>query len=129
MHTLRYVTGDEVFLPTLKKLATHSRYTYDTLTTTDDVERLFSKESKRPLKPLFDFYLRTTQKLDINVKQLTDTTYTIKLNNFDGPLPIEITTTGSTSTKQIDKKGITVVSHAWPLVDPKVYYFKRVIME
>ena len=129
MHTLRYVIGDGLFFSTLKKLATESHYTYDTLVTTDDIERLFSKESKRSLKPLFDLFLRTTQKLDIGVKQLTDTTFTIKLNNFDGSLPIEIVTNLGSRRELVDKRGITVVSHGWPLVDPKVFYLKRVILE
>ena len=97
--------------------------------TTDDVERLFSKESKKPLKPLFDLYLRTTQKVDIGVKQLTDTTYKVKLDNLDGPLPVEIVTLQGSHREQVDKKGITVTSHGWPLVDPKVFYLKRVILE
>ena len=129
MHTLRYIMGDEIFFPTLKKLATSSRYTYDTLVTTDDVERLFSSESKKPLKPLFDLYLRTTQKVEIGVKQITDSTYTVKLSNLDGPLPIEIVTSQGSRREQVDKSGIKVTSHGWPMIDPNVYYYKRVILE
>lgn len=49
-------------------LAADARYTYDNLVTTDDVEQFFSHESGANLKPLFDFYLHTTQKLEIRVK-------------------------------------------------------------
>jgi len=129
MHTLRFVTGDNVFFPALKQLATGSHYTYDSLVTTDDVERLFSKASKKPLKPLFDLYLRSTQKVDFNVKQLSDTTYTIKLVNLDGPLPVQISTPLGIRTEQVTNKGISVISHGWPQVDPNVYYFKRVTLE
>ena len=129
MHTLRFVMGDNVFFPALKELATGSHYTYDSLVTTDDVERLFSKESKKPLKPLFDLYLRSTQKVDFNVKQLSDTTYTVRLINLDGPLPVQVGTPSGTRTEQVTNKGTTVTSHGWPQVDPNVYYFKRVILE
>jgi aminopeptidase N len=59
MHTLRYVLGDSIFFPALKKLATDPAYTYDNTVTTDDVEKLFSSASSKNLKPLFDLYLRT----------------------------------------------------------------------
>jgi aminopeptidase N len=129
MHTLRYVLGDDVFFPTLKKLAVSSRYTYDTLVTTDDVERLFSKESGKSLKPLFDLYLRTIQKVEVNVKQLSDTTYQVRLNNLDGSWPFEVETPQGVKKEMLDKKGITVTSHSWPLIDPKMFYLKRVIQE
>ena len=51
MHTLRYVLGDELFFPTLKKLATDPQYTYSNFITTDDVEQLFSKAAGKNLKP------------------------------------------------------------------------------
>lgn len=129
MHTLRYVLGDKTFFPILKNLVTSSRYTYDTLVTTDAVEKFFSEQSKRPLKPLFDLYLRTTKKVDINVKQLSDSTYAVKLVNLDGPLPMEIVTNLGSSTQQVSKDALRVTSHGWPVIDPKVYYFKRVTLE
>jgi aminopeptidase N len=70
MHTLRYIIGDSVFFPTLKNLATDPMYTYDNLVSTDDVEKLFSNASGTNLKPVFDFYLRTTNKLEVRVRQL-----------------------------------------------------------
>jgi aminopeptidase N len=129
MHTLRFVIGDNVFFPALKKLATGSHYTYDSLVTTEDVERLFSGESKQSLKPLFDLYLRSTQKVDFNVKQLTDSTFTVKFINLEGPLPVQIGTSQGIHTEQVTNKGIPVTSHGWPQVDPNVYYFKRVTLE
>lgn len=129
MHTLRYVIGDDVFFPTLLKLATDSRYTYHNFVTTDDVEELFSAESGRNLKPLFDFYLRTTNKLEIHVRQTGIDKFHIKLSNFVGILPIELITSEGTVRSEVDKSGITVTSNAWPQVDPKGFYLKRVILE
>ena len=129
MHTLRFVLGDSVFFPILKKLATDTRYTYDNFVTTDDVEKLFSNDSHTDLKPLFDFYLRTTQKLEIDVKQLQENKYMVKLTNYDGVLPVEISTDGTVTRTKLDKTGITITSQTPPQIDPKGFYLKKVILE
>lgn len=129
MHTVRYVIGDDVFFPTLKKLATDPQYTYDNFVTTDDVEQLFSKASGKNLKPLFNFYLLTTKKLEILVKQTGDKTYDVNIQNFDMPLPVEITTTSGTQRMELGKNPVKLTSDKTPLIDEKVYYVKRVILE
>ncbi len=129
MHTLRYLIGDEIFFPTLKKLATNPAYTYDRLVSTDDVEQLFSSASGKNLKPLFDFYLRNTQKLEVLLKQTGDDKYTVQLLNFDMPLPMEVSTDSGSQRVTIDKKGINITSKTLPQVDPKVYYLKKLILE
>lgn len=129
MHTLRYVMGDELFFPALKKLATDSRYTYHNLVTTDDVERFFSQQYGASLKRLFDFYLRTTQKLEIGVTKTGDINYKIKLLNYDGILPLDITTSTGTKRINISRQGDTVSSVTHPFVDQKGFYLKRVIYE
>ena len=55
MHSLRYLIGDEIFFPTLKKLATDPKYTYDNTVTTDDVEKLFSSAASKNLKRFLIF--------------------------------------------------------------------------
>jgi len=70
MHSLRYFIGDEIFFPTLKKLSTDPQSTYDNFVTTMDVEKLFSNAAGKDLKPFFDFFLRTTNVLDITVKEV-----------------------------------------------------------
>lgn len=129
MHSLRYVIGDELFLSTLKKLATDPKYTYDNFVTTTDVEELFSKESKQDLKPLFDFYTRTTDALDISIKETGYQKYLIKLNNFFAPLPFDITTSSGTNKTVINKEGISVNSTVPPQVDVKGYYLKKVTLQ
>ena len=129
MHSLRYVIGDELFLSTLKKLATDPKYTYDNFVTTTDVEELFSKESKQDLKPLFDFYTRTTDALDISIKETGYQKYVIKLNNFFAPLPFDITTSSGTNKTVINKEGISVNSTVPPQVDVKGYYLKKVTLQ
>ncbi len=128
MHSLRYLLGDEIFLPTLKKLATDPKYTYDNFVTTDDVEKLFSSESKQDLKPFFDFYTRTTDRIDINIKETGYQKYLIKVNNFFMPLPFEVTTSAGTTRTVIGKDGITVTSETPPIIDGKGHYLKKVSM-
>ena len=66
MHTLRYVMGDDIFFPTLKKLATDPQYTYDNTVITADVEKLFSGAYGKSLEPLFHLFLYTTNKLEVS---------------------------------------------------------------
>jgi aminopeptidase N len=129
MHGLRYVIGDDIFFPTLKKLATDPKYTYDNFITTDDVEKLFSSASGKDLKPFFDFYLRTTNVIDINIKEIGFQKYQIKINNFFMPLPFEITANDKTSKLIIPAGGIVVNSALPPQVDAKGFYLKKVTIQ
>jgi aminopeptidase N len=128
MHSLRYLIGDAVFFPTLKKLATDPQYTYDNFVTSDDVEKLFSSAANQDLKPFFDFYLRTTDVLDISVKETAFHKYQIRQNNFFMTLPIEVTTTDGTSKMMMTKEGITVTSNTPPQIDVKGFYLKKITL-
>ena len=129
MHTLRYVLGDTLFFPTLKKLATDKKYTYDNFVTTDDVEQLFSSESGKNLKPLFDFYLRTINKLEIGVRQIEENKFEIKLLNFGMAIPVDVKIGDTTERTILTKEPIKITSDSWPQIDPKGYYLKKVILE
>ncbi|MBL7859478.1 MAG: M1 family metallopeptidase [Cyclobacteriaceae bacterium] len=129
MHTLRYVIGDEIFFPTLKKLATDPQYTYNNLVNTHDVERLFSAAASQNLKPLFDFYLRTIHKLEVQVKQVGPAKYQITFLNYPETLPLDIVTDAGKHRTLVDKKGITITNSTWPVIDPDGYFLKKVILE
>jgi aminopeptidase N len=130
MNTLRYVVGDEVFFLTLKKLATDSKYTYDNFVTTDDVEKLFSSESKMNLKPLFDFYLRTTHLLEVTIKQSGLTSWVIQAKQIPSmAIPIEISGSNGSAKYQLTTQPIILESQTLPVVDPGSHYLKRVIIE
>lgn len=129
MHTLRYVIGDEIFFPTLKKLATNDQYTYDNLVHTDDVEALFSQASGQDLSPLFNFFLRTTQKLEFLVKQIGYDEYEISLQNYDHTVPVDIYTSEGLQRVMVNKDKMKMTSTTLPIIDPNVYYLKRVILE
>ncbi len=129
MHSLRYVIGDEIFFPTLKKLATDPAYTYDNFVVTSDVEKLFSGASGKNLKPFFDFYLRTTDVLDIVIKETGYHKYQIKINNHFMDLPVDITTDSKTEKIIIPKDGIMVTSNTPPMVDSKGFYLKKITIQ
>jgi aminopeptidase N len=128
MHSLRFVLGDAIFLPTLYKLATDPAYTYDNFVTSKDVEQLFSKAAGTDLKPFFDFYLRTTDVLDFTVKEVGYQQYLIRINNHFMPLPLEIITSNGKQKTTIGKEGITVQSAVPPQVDPNGNYLKKITM-
>lgn len=129
MHTLRYIMGDEVFFPTLKKLATDPQYTYDNTVVTADVEKLFSGAYGKSLKPLFDLFLYTPNKLEISVRQTTMDKYNVRLVNLDMQIPIDIQTDSGIQRIILQKNGIVITSKTPIIVDPKVYYLKKVSVE
>jgi len=126
MHSLRYLIGDEVFFSTLKSLATNPKYTYDNFVTTDDVEKLFSTSSGKNLKPFFDFYLKTTDVLDVNVKEIGFQKYQVKINNFFMPLPFDIIANDKINKVIIPVEGIIINSEYAPQIDPKGFYLKKI---
>ncbi len=126
MNTLRYVLGDDLFFPTLKKLATDPKYTYNNFVTTDDVEKLFSGESGKNLKPLFDFYLRTIKKLEIIIRQTGYHEYMVLSTNAPMPLDIDVFTNIGVQKIELNDKGVKIISDFTPVIDPKGYYLKTV---
>ncbi len=129
MHSLRYLIGDAVFFPTLKKLATDPAYTYDNFVTTGDVEKLFSNASGIDLKPFFDFYLRTNHVIEVNVKEIGFQKYQIKINNFFMPLPFDIMANDRSGKMVIPAEGIVVKSVSPPQVDPGGFYLKKITIQ
>jgi aminopeptidase N len=129
MHTIRYVIGDAIFFPTLKKLATDPAYTHDHLITTADVEKLFSAASGMDLKPLFEIFLKTTNKLELSVKKIDASKYELKVLNLDMKIPIDVRTDSGTTRMTVGKDPVIVESARIPEIDPTVFYFKKVIIE
>lgn len=129
MHTLRYVMGDDIFFPTLKKLATDPQYTYDNTVTTADVEKLFSGAYGKSLRPLFQLFLYTTNKLEIYVKQTGEDKYLVKTMNLDMSIPMDIATDTGIQRVTIDSKGVSVTSKSTIEIDSKVFYLKKLTIE
>jgi len=129
MHTLCYIMGDSTFFPALKAFATSKRYTYDNLVNTDDVEQYFSGVAGRDLKPLFNLYLYTINKLEVSVKQLPNNRYAIKLTNMTIPLPIDITTDTGTKRTDLTSSETVITSKTKPVIDQDVYYLKNITFE
>ena len=128
MHSLRYVIGDDIFFKTLKNLSTDSAYTYDNFVTSNDVENLFSNAVGFSLKPFFDFYLNTTDVIELSIKEVGYKQYEIKVNNYFMDLPYNILINGKIVKKYIGKDGIKISSDMLPIVDPTGYYLKKVFI-
>jgi hypothetical protein len=96
---------------------------------TADVEKLFSGAYGKSLQPLFHLFLYTTDKLEIHVRQTKDNEYMIKLLNLDMPVPIEVQTDSGIQKVVVDKKGATITSKSQIIIDPKVFYLKKIILE
>ncbi len=129
MHTLSYLMGDSVFLPALRKFVTDKKYTYDNLVTTSDVEQYFSQVAGHDLKPLFNLFLYTTNKLEIHVKQLINDRYTIQLTNINIPLPVDVATDAGIKRMQLSSAPVTITSKTIPVIDQNTYYLKKVTIE
>jgi Aminopeptidase N len=129
MHTLRYIIGDSIFFPTLKEFVTDPKYTYHNLVTTADIENLFNKNSGTNLSPLFNLYLRTTNKLEVYMKRIRKNEYQVSLLNIDMLLPLAVSTTEGMQNVLVDKKGIKLKSDSLPVIDPDMYYLKKIIIE
>ncbi|GAB3903083.1 M1 family metallopeptidase [Mucilaginibacter boryungensis] len=129
MHTLCYVMGDDVFLPALRKFVTDKRYTYDNLVVTDDVEQYFSQTAGKDLKPLFHLFLYTTDKLEMHIKQMTNDRYAIQLTNIAMPLPVDITTDGTTKRVTLSNVPVIISSKTMPVLDKDTYYLKKVVID
>ncbi|RYY58673.1 MAG: hypothetical protein EOO05_15640 [Chitinophagaceae bacterium] len=130
MHSLRYVLGDSLFFPALKRLSTDVVYPYDRFLSTDDVEKHFSAAAGLNLKPYFDFFLRTNNTLDIQVRQVRSGVFAIYSENSPMDLPLDVLTDHGTEHLELKpgrNKGARIKSSTWPVVDPRGWYFKRVI--
>lgn len=129
MHSLRYLIGDELFFPTLKKLSTDPQYTYDNFVTSKDVEILFSNAVGYSLKPFFDFYLRTTNLIEIAVKEIGYQQYQILPTNYFMNLPIDIQLDDKLEKHILVKEGIKIKSSTPPSIDPKGFYLKKITLQ
>jgi aminopeptidase N len=129
MHTLRYVMGDELFFPTLKAFATDPKYTYDNMVVTGDVIRHFNAAAGKDLTPLFKLFIYSTDKLGITVKQVPGGSYSIKLDNLDMQIPLQVQTSSGVQKLMVSKKPIMVKSDTAPVIDADGYYLKRVSFE
>jgi aminopeptidase N len=129
MHTLDYIMGDSLFFQTLKGFVTDPNYTYSNLVTTDDVKQYFSKAYGHDLKPLFDLYIYSTDKLQVHVIAIKGDKYLVQLENIAMPLPLDISLNGTTQKYVVDQKGITLSSKTLPVIDPDMFYIKKVVFE
>lgn len=129
MHTLRFVMGDQLFFPTLKKLATDPEYTYDNTVVTADVEKLFSSAHGESLQPLFHLFLYTTDKLEIHIRQTEEKKFVVKLLNLDMKIPVDFLTDSGMQRMMIGREETEISNSRTLQVDPTGFYLKKLIIE
>lgn len=95
----------------------------------NDVEALFSNAAGYTLKPFFDFYLRTTNTLDFNVKEIGFQQYQISPANYIMDLPVDIMINNKIERKIMVKDGLKITSQYTPIIDPNGFYLKKVVSQ
>lgn len=130
LHTLRYVLGDDIFFPALKKFVVDVKYPYNQFFTTDQVEKYYSAQSGKNLKPLFDFYMYTLDFMDFELVQTGPDTYYMTIKNSPMELPLDIMTDkGLLHTTTAGKTArFAIKSKTLPVIDPRGWYYKKVTM-
>jgi len=78
---------------------------------------------------VFHLFLYTTDMLEVSVKKTKENEYQVKLLNLDMSIPIDIQTDSGIQRIIVDKNGTSITSKSKILVDPKVFYLKKVISE
>ena len=63
------------------------------------------------------------------LRQTKENEYQVKLLNLDMSIPIDVQTDSGIQRVMVDKKGTTITSKTHILIDPKVFYLKKVIIE
>ncbi|HMP29780.1 MAG TPA: M1 family aminopeptidase, partial [Saprospiraceae bacterium] len=129
MRSLSFIIGEEKFFETLKSFIGDPKYTYANTVTTDIVENHFSKSTNTDLKPYFDFFLKTIDRLQILVKEVRPKEYDIFLKNYAGTLPLEIKDGTTLQKIMVSDKAVRITSENIPTIDPTGFYFKSVIYE
>ena len=81
------------------------------------------------LKPLFDFYLRTTNLLEITIRQTGLTSWVIQAKQIPMTLPVEISGSNGNTKVQLTAQPVKIESLTLPIVDAGSHYLKRVIIE
>ncbi|WP_336517696.1 M1 family metallopeptidase [Pollutibacter soli] len=129
MHSLRFMLGDSVFFPALKKLATDPAFTYNNNIITDDVEKHFSKAAQKNLKPFFDQFLRTTNLFEFTITKLSANQYQIEAVNIPMEIPLEISTSNGIQKINCTAGKFSIASNDFPVIDPRAWYLKKVRSE
>jgi hypothetical protein len=76
------------------------------------------------------FYLRTINKLEIQVTQTNSDEYLVSAMNIPMPLSIDISTdSGKQKTIFNDNKPVKIKSLSQPIIDTNGYYLKKVVFQ
>ena len=125
MHTMRFLLGDSIFFKSLMEFATDSMYTYQNFVSTGSLIDLLQKNSEKFYPGFAQMFLYTTDLPEIEVDSVAYNTYQIRIRNIDFKLPMEIKSDTSLTVMELGPDNIKINSTAFPVVDPKNWYYKK----
>lgn len=129
MRSLGFIIGEGKFFDLIKSFIGNEKYTYANTVTTSMVESHFSQGSGINLKPYFDFFLKTTYKLEIRIKEVRPKEFDISFTNYKDTLPLEIKDGNEIKKVNISGEPLRITLSNFPVIDPTGYYFKKVVYE
>lgn len=127
LHSLRWVLGDEDFFDMLYDVAQHSGFSYEHQWTTPDFLEEVSDYTHYDLSEMMDVYLYKTEPLKVKLTAWPEDLYSVRWENVDSALPLEIDMDGEMHTLDLGGQDIFFSTSTAPEIDPKGWYLLEVI--
>ena len=89
---------------------------------TSDFLKLVNKNSGKDFTPFFNFYLETTNLLDVAVDSVSLGEWKISVHNIDFDLPMELEINSEIQRITLGKEPVFVESDSKIIVDPNRWY-------
>ena len=125
MHSLRYALGDSIFFKTLYQFANDSVYTYQNLVETSDFLELVNKNSGKDFSSFFNFYLETTDLLDVVVDSIAIGQWEVSIPNINFEIPMELEIDCKIQKIILGNKPVLIKSDSEIVVDPHRWYLHK----
>ena len=92
---------------------------------TDDLVELVKRNSGEDYSAYFDFYLRTTELINVQVDSIGPETFDVSLANIDFELPMEVVSDKGSERIKLSSKPYRITTTVKPEVDPNNWFLKR----
>ncbi len=125
LHALRFVLGDTVFKDMLYHWATDSTRRGGKTVVTADFLRHVNQYAVSGQDSLFNFFLKTTRRLKVNVENIRPNRYRISIPDIHFPLPLQIKSSAGLKKQILPPGGLVLKSSDIPVIDPNDWYYKE----
>jgi len=129
LHTLRWILGDEHFFGLLRDIAQTDAYSYENQWTTDDFLKKVSEYTHYNLGDILEVYLYKTEPLQVELTAWPENLYSVRWENMDTTLPLEIDMGGELHTLELAEQDIFFSSETKPTIDPNGWYLLKVVTD